>query len=59
VHGGNGHKPTWHAQNLPALGSVKQLLACVNHITLFEPKSYGNVGRVAFADQSGGDLFND
>jgi hypothetical protein len=32
----------------------------VIHVTLFQPKSYGNLGMsVGFADQRGEDLFND
>jgi hypothetical protein len=60
VHGGNGHKPTWHKLNLPALGSATQLWARVSHVTSFAPKRYGSLANVwAFAVQRGGDLFND
>jgi putative tryptophan/tyrosine transport system substrate-binding protein len=39
------------------LASATQLQACVSHITLFEPKSYGNLGMcVGFAIERGGDL---
>jgi hypothetical protein len=39
---------------------INDAIACVSHITLFEPKNYGNLGNVwALADQHGGDLFND
>jgi hypothetical protein len=38
----------------------RDLQACVTHITLFALTSYVNLGNVwTFADQRGGDLFND
>ena len=58
--GGIGHEPISHRHELhpPALASATQLQACVSHITLFAPKSYGNLDKVwAFAGQRGGELF--
>jgi hypothetical protein len=47
--------------NLLALRSAAQLQACVSHITLFAPKSYGNLGNVCGLSpiNAAGDLFND
>jgi putative ABC transport system substrate-binding protein len=54
-----GPRKTFHPaeSNPPTLHPAKELQACVSHITLFAPISYGNLGNVwAFADQRGGDL---
>src|SRR5262249_51079615 len=54
---GQGPTPRKVEAESPRAPISDAVAACVRHITLFAPKSYGNLGNVwAFADQRGGDL---
>jgi hypothetical protein len=55
---GLGHKPTWQESNPPTLASATQLQACVSHITLFAPESYGNLGCVGFRRSNAAEIYS-